>query len=424
MTGLSQRSGLMSVLRSGLRPARAALLCLLGLVLASCATPPSPPASAPASPPSTAASAAPWPATPPGTSAELTGPGIKLLAAQWADLPGWTQDDFSGVWQAFRRDCSARLPAALAAVCERAASVPVDDPQAQRAFFESEFAPWQITAPDGQNQGLITGYYEPVLHGSLTRVWPYVVPVWGLPADLVPRPPGTDGVSGGRVAWVDGRQRVLPYWSRAQIQADPVVQAALDRCAVVWLDSAVDALFLQVQGSGLVRLPDGQTLRLSYAGTNGWPYQSVGRWLRDTGRVKGTVTMSVIRAWAQMHPNEVPDMLAANPRVVFFNAALDTDPQRGPTGALGVPLTALRSIAVDKQAIALGLPVWLSTSQPYSDGKPPQPLDRLVFAQDVGSAITGAVRADLFTGTGDAAGELAGRMQWPGRLWVLLPVTP
>lgn len=398
------------------------MLCALGAMLASCATPPSAP---PAATSPTASTRAPgWPTTPPGTAAALTGPGVRLSSAQWTDLPGWSQDSFAGVWQAFRRDCTARLPSALAAVCARAVSVPQGDPQAQRAFVEREFAPWQIQASGGSDAGLITGYYEPVLHGSLTRNGPYVVPVWGLPTDLVPRTPGADGVSGGRVSWVDGQQRVLPYWSRAQIQTDPAVQTALDRRTVVWLDSAVDALFLQVQGSGLVRLPDGQTLRLSYAGTNGWPYKSVGRWLLDTGRVKGTVTMSTIRAWAQMHPDEVPEMLASNPRVVFFSAALDTDPQRGPIGALGVPLTAMRSIAVDKRAIALGLPVWLSTSQPYDGSRPPQPLNRLVFAQDVGSAITGTVRADLFTGTGDAAGELAGRMQWPGRMWVLLPVKP
>ena len=404
------------------RGARAVLLCLLAGLLASCATAPPPPT---ASAPPAAMSAPAWPPIPPGTATALTGAGVTLTASAWHDLPGWSQEDFSGVWQAFRRDCSARLPEPLAKVCARAASVPADDAQAQRAFVQAQFAPWQIQTPGGKDAGLITGYYEPVLHGSLTRAWPYVVPVWGMPADLVPRAPGGDGISGGRSSWVDGQQRILPYWSRAQIQADPAVQAALDRRAVVWLDSAVDALFLQVQGSGLVRLPDGQTLRLSYAGTNGWPYKSVGRWLLETGRVKGTVTMSIIRAWAQMHPDEVPEMLASNPRVVFFSAALDTDPQRGPIGALGVPLTAMRSIAVDKRSIALGLPVWLSTSQPYDGGTtPPQPLNRLVFAQDVGSAITGAVRADLFTGTGDTAGELAGRMQWPGRMWVLLPVKP
>lgn len=406
------------------RCVRFALAATLALLLAACATPPGAPPAIPSLPASTGP--APWPTTPPGTATPLTGPGVRLSPAQWNDLPGWNQDDFAGVWQAFRRDCGVRLPAALAAVCARAAAVSAHDVQAQRAFFEAQFAPWQITATSGNgNAGLITGYYEPVLHGSLQRAWPYVVPVWELPADLVPRAPGADGITGGRVAWADGQQRVLPFWSRAQIQSDPAVQAQLDSKAVVWLDSAVDALFLQVQGSGLVRLQDGQTLRLSYAGTNGWPYKSVGRWLLDTGRVQGTVTMSIIRAWAQMHPSEVPEMLAANPRVVFFSAALDTQPQRGPNGALGVPLTALRSIAVDKRAIALGLPVWLSTSQPY-DGKvaAPQALNRLVFAQDVGSAITGVVRADLFTGTGETAGELAGRMQWPGKMWVLLPVKP
>jgi membrane-bound lytic murein transglycosylase A len=406
------------------RRARQALVAAFAALLAACAAPPPTPPAAPAAPQPPAAR--PWPSPQPPVAAALTGPGVSLLPAPWSDLPGWERDDFSGVWQALRRDCSARLPAAMALVCARAATVPEDDTQAQRAFFQAQFTPWQLVPADGRDDpGLITGYYEPVLHGSLQRSWPYVVPVWGLPDDLVPRTPGADGITGGRIVWVDGQQRVLPYWSRGQIQSDPAVQAALDRRAVVWLDSAVDALLLQVQGSGLVRLPDGQMLRLSYAGTNGWPYRSVGRWLRDTGRVQGTVTMSVIRAWAQLHPDELPEMLAANPRVVFFRAAPDPDPQRGPIGALGVPLTAMRSIAVDRNSIALGLPVWLSTQQPYSaDAPAPRPLDRLVFAQDVGSAINGVVRADLFTGTGDAAGELAGRMQWPGKMWVLLPNPP
>lgn len=402
---------------------RGALAALAALLLASCAAPPatSPPA-APAAP----SAAPPWPATVAGPAAALTGPAVALRAAQWSELPGWQAEDFAGVWQALRRDCQARLAAQIAAVCIRAGSIAPDDAAAQRAFFETEFAPWQVVpASGGSHSGLVTGYYEPVLRGALQPGWPYVVPVWGLPDDLVPRAADTDGVTGGRVVQRNGRQVVVPYWSRAQIQSDPAVRQTLDRHVVVWLDSPIDALFLQVQGSGLVRLPDGAMLRLRYAGTNGWPYRSVGRWLLDTGRVQGTVTMAVIRAWAQLHPDDVPQMLAANPRVVFFSATPAADPQRGPVGALGVPLTAMRSVAVDKSAIALGLPLWLSTTLPPADAPATAangtPFDRLVFAQDVGSAITGAVRADLFTGTGDAAGNLAGRLQSSGRIWVLLP---
>ena len=282
-----------------------------------------------------------------------------------------------------------------------------------------------------------------MIKGALTPGWPYVVPIYGLPADLVARPAAADGVTRGRTVWEDGRKELVPYWSRAQISADPQAQAVLGRRVVAWLESPVDALFLQVQGSGLVELPDGRMLRLAYAGDNGWPYKSVGRWLLDQGELRGTVTMQIIRAWAQMHPARVPQMLDANPRVVFFSATLlkptSDRPQRtstalssgaaqpepaasgedhvarGPTGAMGVPLTPLRSVAVDKRLLTLGTPLWLSTTVAG------QPFARLVFAQDVGSAITGPLRADLFFGTGDAAGDAAGRQQSPGRMWVLLP---
>ena len=384
---------------------------LLALLLAACAAPPLSPPRLP-QPPQTAQSAPS--AVVPGATAALTGAGLNLQPARFADLPGWAADDFSGVWSAWQRDCSAGLPQ-LAAACAASGAVAQNDTAAQRAFFEQWFQPWQATASTGAETGLVTGYYEPVLHGSRTRAWPYVVPVYGLPADLVDRPGADDGVTRGRVVWRDGRKDVLPYWSRAQISADPQAQAVLDRNVVVWLDSAVEALFLQVQGSGLVQLPDGETLRLSYAGDNGWPYKSVGRWLLDQGELRGTVTMQIIRAWARMHPERVQQMLDANPRVVFFRAAVLDHPERGPTGAMGVPLTPLRSVAVDKRQLALGTPLWLSTTVAG------QPFAHLVFAQDVGGAITGSLRADLFFGTGEAAGDAAGRMQSPGRMWVLLP---
>lgn len=383
---------------------------LLALLLAGCAAPPG---RAPAPVISTPSRPAP-PVAVPGATAPMTGPGLRLQPASFADLPGWAADDFSGVWSAWQRDCGAGPPQ-LAAACAASAAIAPQDITAQRAFFEQWFQPWRAVAVSGADTGLITGYYEPVLHGSRVRVWPYVVPVYGLPADLVDRSGAEDGVTRGRVVWRDGRKDVLPYWSRAQISADPQAQAVLDRNVVVWLDSAVDSLFLQVQGSGLVQLTDGETLRLSYAGDNGWPYKSVGRWLLDQGELRGTVTMQIIRAWARMHPERVQQMLDANPRVVFFRATKLDHPERGPTGAMGVPLTALRSVAVDKRQLNLGTPLWLSTTVGA------QPFAQLVFAQDVGGAITGSLRADLFFGTGEAAGEAAGRMQSPGRMWVLLP---
>ncbi len=403
----------------------ALLLSLLGvgMLLGSCATAPGPgtgpapvsagsAASVAAAPTVPAASAAA--VRPPAPAASAT--GLPMRATSFAQLPGWEADDFQGLWRAWRRDCGARV-ALLARACAASASIADSDLAAQRAFFEQWFQPWQLLAPDGADQGLVTGYYEPVFAGSTTRGWPYVVPLWGLPDDLVDLPASAGGEvrRGRRVDDGDGQVHVEPFWSRAQIQADAQARRQLGRHVVAWLSSPVDALFLQVQGSGLLRLPDGSMLRLSYAGDNGWPYKSVGRWLLDQGDLRGTVTMQTIRAWAQLHPERVQQMLDANPRVVFFHAAPLQQPQRGPLGALGVPLTALRSVAVDKKLLALGMPLWLSTRVAG------QPLRRLVFAQDVGGAIQGPLRADLFFGTGDAAGDAAGRMQSPGRMWILLP---
>ena len=402
------------------RLARASAAAALALLLAACGVPPRRPAPVTqASAPPTAANSAPAaPAAPPppAASAALPDPaGLALRPASFAQLPGWQDDDFRGLWQAWRRDCRAQVRL-LAGACAASSGIADDDLQAQRGFFEQWFRPWQMLAPDGHAHGLVTGYFEPVYPGSTERRWPYVVPVWGAPPGLVPMAASAPGQPDrGRVVDTADGQRIVPFWSRAQIEHDPLARQLLSRHVVAWLESPVDALFLQVQGSGLVRLPDGSLLRLSYAGDNGWPYESVGRWLLDRGDLRGSVTMQSIGAWARMHPDQVQHMLDADPRVVFFHAAPLDGAVRGPLGALGVPLTSLRSIAVDKSLLALGVPVWLSTTVNA------RPLRRLLFAQDVGGAIRGPLRADLFFGTGEAAGQAAGRMQSPARMWVLLP---
>ncbi len=384
---------------------------LPALLLAGCAAPalaPSPPQAAPASAPPPAPASAPAPA-----GAARAG-RLTLHPVGFDSLPGWNDDDFSAVWQAWRADCTAALPT-LAAACAASRAVPAADTAAQRAFFVHWFQPWQADAPDGADSGLVTGYFEPVYPGALHRGGAYQVPVYGAPPDLVVRTMADGSVQRGRLVEEHGVATLQPYWSRAQIAADAQLRAALARHAVAWLRSPLDSLFLQVQGSGLLRLPDGSLLRLSYAGDNGQPYRSVGRWLLDHGKLRGTVTMQIIRAWGEMHPDELPRMLDANPRVVFFHATPLSGAVGGPSGALGVPLTAMRSVAVDRRMVALGTPLWLATTQ---GGKP---LRRLVFAQDVGGAIRGALRADLFFGTGRAAGDAAGRMQAGGRWWLLLP---
>ncbi len=407
-----------------------AVTLALALSLGSCSSLPQAPAAAPAASAPGAASAPRAPASAPAAPASAASgataaapraaraTSLPLRPSSFARLPGWASDDFQGLWSAWRRDCQAHV-ALLAQACAASADIPAHDTDAQRAFFEQWFRPWRLLAADGADQGLVTGYFEPIYAGSTTRGWPYVVPLWGLPRDLVALPATASDpqqVTRGRVVdEADGRTRIVPFWSRAQIRQDAQAQRLLSRHVVAWLDNPVDALLLGVQGSGLVRLPDGALLRVSFAGDNGWPYRSIGRWLLDHGDLRGTVTMQSIRAWAHMHPNGVQQMLDADPRVVFFRASPLDNPQRGPLGALGVPLTAMRSVAVDKRLLDLGMPLWLSTSV---GGRP---LQRLVFAQDVGGAIRGALRADLFFGTGEAAGDAAGRMQSPGSMWLLLP---
>ncbi len=207
--------------------------------------------------------------------------------------------------------------------------------------------------------------------------------------------------------------KVVPYYSRAQIADDSGGFAAP---VLAWADNAVDLFFLQIQGSGWVRFPDGQKIHLGYAEQNGYPYRAIGRVLAERGEMPlSQVSMQNIKRWGEAHPEKLPELLNSNPSYVFFKRLPDDIP--GPYGALGVPLTPERSIAVDARYLPLGAPVYLATTQPLSDA----PLQRLVLAQDTGGAIRGGVRADYFWGTGKQAGEQAGRMKQAGQMWVLLP---
>lgn len=288
-----------------------------------------------------------------------------------------------------------------------------------RRFFESRLQPWQVLNGDGSDRGLVTGYYEPLLHGSRTRGKPYLYPVLGVPADLLTVDLGAaqPDVKNLRLRGRLQGNKVVPYYSRAEIAAREKEYA--DR-TLLWVDDPVELFFLQVQGSGRVKLTDGSTTRLAYADQNGHVYQSIGRRLVDRGELTlEQATMPGIKHWARNHPNRVTELLNVNPSYVFFREqAARSNDSDGPTGALGVPLSAERSIAVDPRYVPLGAPVFLATRHPESAA----PLRRLVLAQDTGSAIRGAVRADLFYGFGDAAGNQAGRMKQPGSMWVLQPL--
>jgi membrane-bound lytic murein transglycosylase A len=399
--------------RGGAMITRARRLAVLAaLALAACATRPPAPPGAQACP-----EARPCPVCPvcPGVPEK---PKVPTLApVSFAELPGWAEDDLAQAWPAFRASCrTLRFREPWRDACARAEALDEPDRDAIRAYFEAGFVPYRIANGDGNMEGLITGYYEPVLRGSRERGAPFLHPLYAPPddlliVDLAAVAPETRNLRlRGRL---DGR-RVVPYWTRAEIEDG---RAPVGGKEIAYVDDAIEAFFLQIQGSGRIRLTDGEELRIGYADQNGQPYQSIGRYLVEKGEIElGAASMQGIQAWARANPARVADLLNQNPSYVFFRE-LDPSPL-GPIGAQGIPLTAERSIAIDPRFIPLGAPVYLATTRPNSS----VPLERLMVAQDTGGAIRGAVRADFFWGSGTDAGLLAGRMRQPGRMWVLLPV--
>lgn len=360
-------------------------------------------------------------------------PRLDLTPVSFADLPGWDADSQGKALVAFRRSCAriARLAddrplGALAAAgrvgdwrapCAAAEDVPAADDAAARRFFETWFAPF-AASDRGVREGLFTGYFEPLLDGSRTRDSRYRVPLYGRPADLVTVDLGlfADDLAGRRIAGrVDGG-RLRPYESRAEIMSGALAGRAP---VLVWVDDPVDAFFLQVQGSGRVRLREGGVLRLGYAASNGHPYVSIGRVLVARGALAPeAVSLQTIRRWIAAHPDEAAALLAANPSYVFFRELAGD----GPLGSQGAPLTPGRSLAVDRRYIPLGVPVFLAGTMPAPEEEgADRPLNRLLVAQDTGGAIRGPLRGDVFWGFGDRAAAIAGRMKHPGRLYLLLP---
>jgi peptidoglycan lytic transglycosylase A len=347
---------------------------------------------------------------------------LKPVAFQ--ELPGWADDTFTDAWPAFSAGCAALLAQAATSriwhePCTVATSVDPHDAQAVRAFFERHFTAYQALAPDGQDSGLVTGYYEPLLNGSRMRSERNRYPLYAPPDDLLTidlaelYPELKDKRLRGRV---DGK-RVVPYWPRADIEAG---RAPLEGKALVFVDDPVDAFFLQIQGSGRVQLAEGGVMRLGYADQNGQPFRSVASVLINRGELSADgASMQAIKQWARQNSDALPALLDENPSYVFFRE-LTPDPTAaidGPIGALGVPLAAGRALAVDPRSIPLGAPVYLATTWPLS----PRPLQRLMLAQDTGGAIRGPLRADFFWGFGEEAAREAGRMKQAGRLWLLWP---
>ncbi len=362
-------------------------------------------------------------------------PELRLQPISYDALDGWQQDDPAAALGAFRRSCArlasqpdsramARDPAmaqvagTLAAwrgACGAAAEAAPDQ---ARAFFEDWFQPYRVTDRD-QPDGLFTGYYEPLLYGSRRYGGAYTVPLYRAPDDLVLIDLGLfkPDLAGREIAGrIDGK-RFVPYYGRAEIDDGALQGRGLE---LVWVDDPVATFFLQIQGSGQIELDDGARIRVGYDGQNGHQYHAIGRDLVAQGALTlEEVSLQSIRDWLIAHPAQAREIMARNASYVFFRERPELDPADGPIGAQGVPLSAGRSLAVDRRYIPLGAPIWLETTAPWPEGE--GPLRRLVIAQDSGGAIKGPVRGDIFWGTGPRAEAIAGHMKSQGRYVVLLP---
>lgn len=321
----------------------------------------------------------------------LAGPG-PLMARQvnlleFSDLKGWAEDNHVLALRAFRGTCDDLEGGDWAELCRVARGIHTR--QAAKSFFEAFFRP--VLIEDGTPM-LFTGYYEPELRGARESGGRFDVPLYALPPEA---------------------PRGEPWLSRAQIEGGALAGRGLE---IAWLDDPVEAFFLQVQGSGRLRLPDGTVMRVGYAGGNGHPYTSIGQALVARGALEAhDLSMAAIKRWVAANPVDGVALLRTNASFVFFREVSEVPANRGPLGAMNRSITALRSVAVDPAFVPLGSPVWI-------EREGAEPMRRLMVAQDTGGAIKGAQRADIFLGTGARAGERAGNVRDGGRMVVLLPI--
>ncbi len=329
-------------------------------------------------------------------------PNTYVTQVDFKDLSDWNQENYDEVLDSFLQSCTTQETQNLYAQLCVEAQEAIDS----KYFFESEFIPYKIETQSEDEKGLLTGYYEPMLHGSLTKHDQYIYPIYSKPKDLVVvdlasiYPELKDYRLRGRL---EGN-KLVPYYTRAQSNL-------LDAEVVCYCDSKIDRFFLEIQGSGRVSLDDNSTIFIGFENQNGYKYRAIGRYLVNIGALNlEDVSLQSIREWLENHPSRVDEVLNYNQSMVFFQ-----EREQGATGALGLELTPLRSIAVDRRYIPLGTMLYLSADLNSSQ------ISRIVFAQDTGGAIKGSVRADLFLGYGEAALEIAGRLKAPLALWILLP---
>lgn len=391
---------------------------LATLILSACASAPTP---------NTTDCSCPQPEKPAVAEKKTEKPALPLFVkSDFSKLPGWSTANHGRFLEAFAEQCSVNgnalakrkaTPTGLLDACRKARqNLSGNELLPAQIWMEANFDVWQLQQEDGQKNGLLTGYFEPMLKGSRTAQGPYSNPLYGVPDDLITVK--LDDIypelKGKRLRGRLQGDTLVPFFDRGEWE-----RLGPDReKPIVWVNDKLDAFLLQVQGSGRVTLPDGSVIRLSYADQNGHPYKSIGKVLVDRGELTvAQATIPGIRNWAKANPDKLDALLNANPSVVFFKENKVLRPKEGPVGAMGVPLTGGISLAVDREKIPYGSPIWIESSNPVNNA----PLLQGVLAQDTGGAIRGRVRADYFWGSGDEAGEAAGLTRQPLKMWLIWP---
>ncbi len=344
-------------------------------------------------------------------------PGVGNPLA-WDQLAGWQTDSVAEAWPGLIEQCRVMVkkPSPWPVLCTEAMAIENPTDQTVRQFLQAHFTPYEVIGTDGLKEGLITGYYEPLLQGSEFPDQQFKYPVFAKPNDMLIvdlaglYPDLKNKRIRGRV--VDGR--VVPYYDREEIDS---IDSPLSGQELLWVDDPYQLFFLHIQGSGRVQMRDGRIAAVGYADQNGHPYRSIGKLLIERNELKREdVSLFTIRQWLLDNPDQAQALLNDNPSYVFFQRS-DNPGNEGPRGSLNVPLRAERAVAVDRSVIPLGSGVWLETTLPGE----PAPWHRLMWAQDTGGAIKGAVRADVFFGRGERAERLAGTMKQSGRIIALFP---
>jgi membrane-bound lytic murein transglycosylase A len=368
--------------------------------------------------------------------AEWTVPQAQLTPVAFAELPGWEADNHAAAFDTFLASCrsivtqnnsaskngarAARpIDAPLRSVCRAALALGATTAAEARAFLEKHFQAVEIRR-QGEAEGFLTGYYEPIVAGSRVPTGEFKVPLYRRPHDLIPgaRRHGADFPNKGGAFRRVGKKKLVPYYDRGEIEDGALDGKGLEIC---WVRDPVDAFFIQIQGSARIRLEDGAYLRLNYAAHNGHPYTPVGAHLANRGIIpREEMSMDRIRAWMQANPEEAKELRRQNRAFVFFRIAALADHEEA-VGAQGVPLTAGRSLAVDRKLHTYGTPFWIDAELPLNGDAAKDRFRRLMIAQDTGSAIVGPARGDLYFGAGEEQGRIAGRIRHPGRFVMLVP---